>query len=498
MGKRELAALMSLAAILALLLATAPGCAWLSDSDGYAPGCSQVCHGFDCGVRGNCDCGTCWDEAECKENMCQYTCEQRCASQFVECGPIDDDCDCGTCADEFPACDLGQCVSCEHTCSDHDHECGAYKGCDCGTCVEPEECVDQGWQGSSCRYDGKCEDPLTGDSYECGESPCGGNCGTCEFGDCIDHMCFCEPQCEAVSCGADGCGGTCPNLCSGDNIWCYNGQCLPKCGLSGATFSTGASRVVLLEFGKGGHLGEALDVDLDPDTCSPPGDCEGGLNNQVSGLIGQLEQFMDFDASAAEWLAGDLVLLKELVEPTFDGQPFVMRFYHGQKAFEEGECEDATQPCPYDASFDSFSPFTCEPYNVFDNATIVDGRLHAGGPEYTINIVFKDAEGIGFEATLHQVVLEADVVVSETGPYLENGLTAGALRKAALMAATEYAEEAPVSDEMMKNLLEMFLVPDIDIDGDGELDGVSYGVKFATVPATIVGVSDQNLWGINF
>jgi len=36
----------------------------------------------------------------------------------------------------------------------------------------------------------------------------------------------------------------------------------------------------------------------------------------------------------------------------------------------------------------------------------------------------------------------------------------------------------------------MFLAPDVDTDDDGEVDAVSLGVKFATIPATISGLAE--------
>lgn len=46
----------------------------------------------------------------------------------------------------------------------------------------------------------------------------------------------------------------------------------------------------------------------------------------------------------------------------------------------------------------------------------------------------------------------------------------------------------PVSKAMLKNLLDMFIAPDLDSDNDGQEDAASVGIKFATISGTIAGV----------
>jgi len=302
----------------------------------------------------------------------------------------------------------------------------------------------------------------------------------------------------------DGCGGICDEVC-GDAAYCFLGECTSPCPTEEFKFSNIVSKVVVLRFGKGGHPGEALDVDGDPDTCTPQADCEAGLDNEAASLVHQTSQFFDVDSNAAKWLEGGTVLLKEMVEPSFDGQPFTMRFYHGQIVHPKGSCDFQQEPCSYYVSTDSFNPITCQPYNEFDNAAIKDGHLTVGGKEYSINVVYTSGPGYAMEATLHQVRAEADVVTEgSNGAFaLKNGVAGGAVRKQALLDAVDFisedeAESLPVSKELLRNVLEMFLIPDIDVDGDEELDAVSFGVKFETIPATILGTTSDDSWGISF
>ncbi len=48
--------------------------------------------------------------------------------------------------------------------------------------------------------------------------------------------------------------------------------------------------------------------------------------------------------------------------------------------------------------------------------------------------------------------------------------------------------EIPVSRDMVKNLLGMFVQPDIDCDGDGMAESASVGYTFSTIPGTLVGL----------
>ena len=484
-----------LRAALLVCCVTVSGCVvWRADA---SSGCSNRCGWVD-----ECQCMCKCDSGEiCSGGWC-VTCSPYCGSR--ECGGDGCGGSCGGCVESEICSSGGKCLDpellCAGACADGD--CGVKslegKECDCGNdCPEGEAC---NTTLNKCECVPVCFDEAAGVPYECGHDSCEGNCGECEYGDCIDHVCFCEQDCEGKSCGSDGCGGVCPNLCAED-AWCYEFQCAEQCDHSETVFSPDATKVVSLVFGKGGHPGEALDVDRDPDTCSPAGDCQGGLDNAASGILGNVDAFVDADALAEEWLEGDLVLLKELVDPTWDGQPFTFRVYHGQKVYPEGECDDSLATCPYYASFDSFHPLTCEVYNVFDNAVIEDGRLRAGGKGYAINIVFRDEAFMGLEATLHQVVLEAEVLEGPGGLSLVNGVTGGAVRKQALLEAVYMVPEEdrvdwPVGLDMIRNLLDMFLESDLDLDGDGELDAISYGVRFSTVPANIVGVSPENVWGI--
>ncbi len=116
-------------------------------------------------------------------------------------------------------------------------ECGP-DGCgnSCGTCPPPKACqrglctCPRGTAPTTaggCACVPKCTDPATGGPKQCGPDGCGGQCGQCKYGTCMNGSCSCTPQCPPNGCGGpDGCGGTC--TCPQGST-CVNGQCVPPC-----------------------------------------------------------------------------------------------------------------------------------------------------------------------------------------------------------------------------------------------------------------------------
>ena len=483
------------AATLGIVLSS--GCAdlfgWFDDSDENA--CQKECEGR-CGPSGECDCGGCDAGQGCHNGSCT-ACEVLCVKN--SCGNISG-CDCGECAEDL-VCYYHLCRSCEEVCGGK--ECGDRYSCNCGSCPENHTChpVD-----AVCKCNPTCEFP-DGKPYQCGSNGCDGQCGTsCSYGNCIDHKCVCQPACAEpetgapYDCGPDGCGSTC-GVCSSDD-WCVEHLCAAPCDLSGAAFSQYATKAYHLSLGAGGVPGEALDVDSNPETCAPQQGCEAGLDNGLSLFFGQLSQFLDINTEFAQWLDGDLFLILELLEPVDDGNPFVMRLYHGQKAFADGECYHQSQKCNYYMSVDSFDPFTCEPYNSFDNAVIDNGRLKAGGPDCSVKLLFHSASGMWVETTVHNVTLEADVFQEQTDVGLLNGVIGGVVGKQALADALyhllgEQVGGIGVSSAFFSSWLQQFLIPDFDLDSDGTAESLSFGIKFESLPANIEGVSTDTDWGVD-
>ena len=292
----------------------------------------------------------------------------------------------------------------------------------------------------------------------------------------------CEPQCEGKQCGPDNCGGLCGE--------CSTLQC-PE-----LTFHPTVQKVVGLAMGEGGHPGEALDIDNDPDTCSPAGNCEGGFNNQMSALVTQLSAFVSPDSELDKALEeGEIVVLMELAGLAMDGSEFPVNMYAAEPEAGKDVCDWQTQACDYRVLAESFDPDTCLPMVRFDNASVVGGeKLIAGGAGYFIVISIPLAEGVELSFTAGMARLEGDLAGSGDALTIDNGLIGGAVRKDDLMQAVdavppETMEELPVSKDMVKSLLDTFVEADVDTDDDGELDAASVGVKFNTIAGTITGVT---------
>ena len=111
-----------------------------------------------------------------------------------------------------------------------------------------------------------------------------------------------------------------------------------------------------------------LDIDQNPSTCSPT-PCSDGIDNSLSGLAGLLNPSLE-----EEMGNGGLILLFELVNPTFDGSTFELRLYAGRK--DGSGCNVQSPGC----SFWWMMPPNedCSPAVSLDNAKIIAGKLTAG------------------------------------------------------------------------------------------------------------------------
>ena len=464
------------------------------------PTCAETCLNVECGSSDGCQCGNCGSGFECVAHQCEEkveSCGDLCVG--IDCGNIEsnprDYCNCGACP-QGSECQDNECildVSCQDVCDGK--ECGVIEDCDCGTCEQGATCNET---LHVCECVPNCVDSQY-NAYECGDDGCGGSCGTCSGvnADCEDHVCVCPAAaCDGKHCGPDGCGGSCGD-CPGETPNCTaTGKCVPDCDLESWTFSDATQKLVFMEIGKGGHPGEALDIDNDPGTCAPGGDCEGGLDNQMSGLLGQLEQFVDVDAELDIALnEGSIILVANFLDIMTDGSPFVQHIYMAQP--DDPECEVQSQNCDYLVSRESFDVEDCKPTITFDNTTIVDGVMTAGGPDYSFAMAMPFATE-GMPALLLPFEMVTAVgTVQGSGPdmVIVDGILGMVLDKEELLAAVDnlppdVVEGLPVSPDMIKNLLDMFVIPDIDVDDDGVPESASFALKMSSIAGTIIGIAE--------
>lgn len=362
--------------------------------------------------------------------------------------------------DSRPSADLGH-----GELAELDEDCA---GLTCGDyCCAPSE---------TCFEDACCQRSCAG--RKCGDDGCGGTCGECLEPQevCQAGVCVCQPDCHGKECGEDGCGGSC-------------GECGGDCTLKPPWGD--AQRIHALSVGVGGYPGEALDVDENPGTCAPPTKCEAGLNNQLSGTMVLLENAVDVAGELQGALAGgELNLVLEWREYVGENMAFELRVHPGIPAEPVEKCDGQTETCSYVIAEETLGPGTCIPLVVFLEAQVAGGVLDAGGKDS----IFVFRLPLSTSATLLLTARMARItgVVSQEvdGLSISDGLIGGAIRKDELIAALSLIPsnaELPVSVETVEALLELFVVPDVDTDGDGALDAASIGLKFAARPAVISG-----------
>jgi len=256
-------------------------------------------------------------------------------------------------------------------------------------------------------------------------------------------------------------------------------------------FSETVQKVNYLAGGNGGHPGQALDVDHNPTTCSPYGDCEAGLDNQLSDLFDQIAIFVDVDQQLMAALDGGvIVLVAELVGIKFDGGSFSMNMYIAEPAVSKGVCNFQTSKCAYLVHADAIDTDACQPLITFDNAKIVDGLLTAGGLDYEFILPLALFAGPPFLVTLHDARISAVVDIAQGGAMTLDGVIAGAIPKQLLLDGVEGLPDdaLPIDKSLVKSLLNMVVTNDIDTNGDGVKESASIGLPFGALDGAITGV----------
>ncbi len=211
----------------------------------------------------------------------------------------------------------------------------------------------------------------------------------------IDEDTICTPECFGKECGSDGCEGICGN-CSA-NLICQANYCVPPGTCPPPAWSEDVLKIVQLDVQNSGMQGNGLDVDGNPATCAPMGNCSGGVDNQLGGLLGQLEQFVDMTAELQTFLAqnADSAYLAEMIGFNTNGTPFTMNMYRGSAILPKDQCDWQTEKCGYLVGKGEIMPDTCLPYMYFDNATVLNGKLQAGGLGYKVRFPNLYAHGYG-------------------------------------------------------------------------------------------------------
>jgi len=276
------------------------------------------------------------------------------------------------------------------------------------------------------------------------------------------------------------------------NDMCEEGVCEGEFAPCFDTIAFGdALRVQSMLVGDDGNPGQGLDVDGDPDTCQPAGVysdgspiCSEGIDNKMSLvdiiLNGELPgQFED----------GNIHFIPEFLDWTDDGAPFELAFHNGTPDPADPACDFTLPGCMYLVPYSGFDD-ECRRVLRFDNAAINGTLLTAGGPGHVISLEMPFIGDMIFEMTLYHAQIEGEVTVDQGTVVFLDGILAGALSQAEVLAAIDMVPEdmLPMPKDQIIGLLTLLLTPDIDFDGDGEAESISLGLLIQADQAIISGL----------
>jgi hypothetical protein len=395
------------------------------------------------------------------------------------------------------ACVDGGCVGTETACDDGD-PC-TDDGCDpVAGCAHAPRCGD----GDPCTTDtcdsadGTCATPPMaegaacddGDACAVGETCLGGVCGggvapNCDDGNpCTADSCLpllgCANVFAELACD-DGIACTTGDLCSASVCIGVKGEC-PACD---PPVTPLAAKVIALALGTDGNPGSGLDIDDNPATCEPEGDCSAGIDNALA----LLEALVN-DSLLSSLADGSLIYVMDLSAMTTDGSPFDVSVYDSNPSTPAGPCAWQSAECDFVAGQLSFDG-DCSPYFVIDNAVLDGAHLTAGSASTVITMALPLGTAV-LPINIARGRVDAQLVMSADGTNVEGlqGILGGAVVKAQLIAAVDAIDAAalPLDKSFVKAMLEDIIRADIDLDGDGVKESASIGLAVKAIAANLV------------
>ena len=355
--------------------------------------------------------------------------------------------------DDKNGCTVDQCApatGCTHT-PDDTAVCGDGDVCTLNNYCSQGECLYDGTL--DCHDDNPCTDELCHPSFGCvyafNEHPCddGQFCteqDVCHFGRCIGQESYWDP--------------------------------CPACNVE---FGPAVQKIVSLRFGSGGLPGEALNVDNDIKTCSPPSTCQNGLDNTLSFAAELVNPLLEENVTDPE---STMVILAVLENPTFDGQPFQTSLLYGGLADSNPLCDVQHDVCEYRTGSLSFDPL-CKPWVALTNSKIVDNVLTAGGSGYVFPYRLYFVNNVEVEIVIYNAKVEAQVSTHTDGTITHlSGVLAGAVTPEDLTKMVDAipSQYFPGGDKESILGLIGVMPRDIDVNGDGTKDAFSLGMVFET------------------
>ncbi len=334
------------------------------------------------------------------------------------------------------------------------------------------------------------------DGRVCGSDGCDGVCGVCDPAEeCLEvegggSVCSCQPQCEGKDCGPDGCGGVCGTCgagCSCDEHQSCFQACTPPAAPSTAW------KVTSLQLSTGGQEGMGLDLDFDPATCAPAGDCESGIDNALALLFKILETELGLSGYAMDLMdIGDLVIIAELDGLELGGGVFEVPLHDGVPTESMDACDLQHEVCGFDLLDSGFDLEACAAVRRFDACYVDGGRLTIERKEGPLPVTVRLSGEEEVIAWVHWARVEVPVDIGPDGGLTAAGwpILGGAIQEAALLKIADELWTGGLrigTPPLTTEDLGAILTPDIDLDGDDTPDAFSFGIQLDALPAKIGG-----------
>ena len=377
-----------------------------------------------------------------------------------------------------------------------------------------------------CLVDGACN-PATGacefqnapDTVECDD---GHACTTgdhCSAGACVgtDVLCTADPchlpgHCEPANglCTEPTANPSAAGTPCDDNVpFTTNDRCLADATCAGNPSDCSATAPVgqvfavnSISLGTSGTFGQGLDVDGNSATCSPSGNCSGGIDNLVAVLASTANSAIAAELATVTWGT----VLMDFRNNAGPDQDFVLPLYAGRLDPRNGGCHftapDA-QACDFTLPYYDLDA-SCAPMHRFMNAQIHTydgntGTLTAGGPGTAIPIVVP-YHGQIVRGTVYDAQVSAHFVMDENqhATFVAPSIVAGAVRPADVVAVLDVLfpgsdsiivyQNADDTLEITKGVARAMILgisPDIDTDNTGVPDAVSIAALFTAREANV-------------
>ena len=467
-----------------------------------------------CTTNDNCSTGNCQGEpVNCDDNN---PCTKDWCDKVLGCvhDPLN-----GLCNDSDPCtsgdhCQDGVCKGTPLACNDHDpctddmcvngactHDphyglCDDSNACTTGEVCEEGLCVNG--TAVNCNDHNDCTIDECDKKWGCVYTPTPGKCDDnsvctlhdqCDNGkcvglhiDCDDHnQCTTDPCDPRKGCYHEPKEGKCNDhdVCT-TNDRCIEGDCggTPKYNdpvLAAATFAAGVS----------GNPGQGVDVDGNPDTCSPQGSCLQGIDNQLGSIAWLLNP--GYTESVG---LGDFTIMLEDRDADF---PENMSLYTGKLA--DSSCDMETSECGV-VFFDESITATCLPVGTLQTPVMTGVALSAGGPDsiVPIRLIFGQLQ---IPISLYMAKIRATAELDDMGhPQTLSGMLGGCIIKNDLRTAIEDIPEdqftSPYTKEVVSAYIDAYLTADIDRFGGNSPDCISAGFVFTMSTAHIRGHEKGN------